>query len=165
MTITHNVYLSLGSNLGDRARNLQNAVTSLAPQVQTQIKSSIYETEPWGYSDQPSFLNQVIKGDTSLEPFELLAFLKEIEVLLGRQETFRFGPRIIDLDILFYDDLILDTPTLTIPHPRIAERAFVLIPLAEIDPDLSHPGLKKTIRELKSSVDTSTIELFHPAES
>lgn len=164
MTITHIVYLSLGSNLGDRARNLHEAVTFLAPKVQTQIQSPIYETEPWGYSDQPSFLNQVIKGDTSLEPFELLAFLKEIEVSLGRHETFRFGPRIIDLDILFYDDLVLDTPTLTIPHPRIAERAFVLIPLAEISPDLLHPGLNKTIRELKSSVDASTIELFLSAQ-
>ncbi len=158
--MTHTVYLSLGSNLGDRALNLQKAITNLAPKVQVEAQSSIYETEPWGYSDQPAFLNQVIKASTSLEPAELLNFLKEIEILLGRQETFRFGPRLIDLDILFYDSLVLDTAGLTIPHPRITERAFVMIPLAEIAPDLNHPIKKKTIRELKNLMDTSSIALF-----
>jgi len=164
-TITHVIYLSLGSNLGDRQTNLRNAITNLAPKVQFMTQSSIYNTEPWGYSDQPSFLNQVFKGDTILDPLDLLTFIKEIEVSMGRQETFRFGPRLIDLDILFYDDLVLDTPKLTIPHPRIAERAFVLIPLAEIAPDLYHPVLGKTIQQLKTSVDASSIELFQSTNS
>lgn len=158
--MTHVIYLSLGSNLGDRLSNLQNAISSLPPKIQPIIQSSVYETEPWGYSDQPAFLNQVIKGDTALEPKNVLKFLKQIEVILGRKETFRFGPRLIDLDILFFDELVLQTPTLTIPHPRIAERAFVLIPLAEIAPDLYHPVLGKTIQQLKQGVDTAGIELF-----
>ncbi len=161
--MAHITYLSLGSNLGDRAQNLRNSIPLLAPKVQSVLQSSIYETEPWGYADQPAFLNQVIKANTSLEPLYLLEFLKQIEITMGRKETFRFGPRLIDLDILFYDDLILDTPKLTIPHPRIAERAFVLIPLAEISPDLYHPVFKKTIQELKTSVDNTSIELFLPA--
>jgi 2-amino-4-hydroxy-6-hydroxymethyldihydropteridine diphosphokinase len=161
--MTHTIYLSLGSNLGDRAQNLRSAIRHLVPKIHMISQSSIYETEPWGYPDQPTFLNQVIKADTSLEPAALLAFLKETEVLMGRQETFRFGPRLIDLDILFYDDLILDTPILTIPHPRIAERAFVLIPLAEIDPDMRHPINHKTILELKAAMDTGSIVRYQPA--
>jgi len=159
----HVTYLSLGSNLGDRSTNLHKAISHLPPKVQLVTQSSIYKTEPWGYSDQPSFLNQAIKADTSLEPFELLAFLKEIEISMGRQETFHFGPRLIDLDILFFDDLILDSPELTIPHPHIAERAFVLIPMAEIAPDFFHPVLNKTIQELRISVETSSVELFQSA--
>ena len=158
--MTHATYLSLGSNLGDRLTNLQNAISYLPPKAKPIIQSSVYETEPWGYSDQPAFLNQVIKAETTLEPTKLLKFLKKIEVILGRKETFRFGPRLIDLDILFYDDLVLETPTLTIPHPRIAERAFVLIPLAEIAPELCHPVLGKTIQQLKLGVDAGRIELF-----
>jgi 2-amino-4-hydroxy-6-hydroxymethyldihydropteridine diphosphokinase len=158
--MTHVIYLSLGSNLGDRLANLRKAIATLPPRVQPEVQSSVYETEPWGYSDQPVFLNQIIKADTTLDPFDLLAFLKETEIILGRQETFRFGPRLIDLDILFYDDLVMKTPKLTIPHPRIAERAFVLIPLAEIASDLYHPVLGRTIQQLKTDVDASSIELF-----
>ncbi len=160
----HVTYLSLGSNLGDRESNLRNSITLLAPLVHTRLQSSIYETEPWGYADQPSFLNQVIKASTSLEPMRLLDFLKELEVSMGRQETFRFGPRLIDLDILFYDDLILDTPKLTIPHPRITERAFVLIPLAEIEPNLYHPVAHKTIQEIKNLVDTGSTVMYQPVK-
>jgi 2-amino-4-hydroxy-6-hydroxymethyldihydropteridine diphosphokinase len=163
--MTHVVYLSLGSNLGDRLSNLRNAIATLPPRVQPGIQSSVYETQPWGYSDQPVFLNQIIKADTVLEPLDLLKFLKETEVILGRQETFRFGPRLIDLDIIFYDDLVIKTPKLTIPHPRIAERAFILIPLAEIAPDLYHPVLGKTIQQLKIDVDPSSIELFQSRKS
>ncbi len=160
----HIIYLSTGSNLGDRALNLHNALTGLAPKVEVLAHSSIYETEPWGYVDQPTFLNQAIKASTTLEPLDLLAYLKKLEASIGRHETFRFGPRLIDLDILFYDNLVLETPALTIPHPRIPERAFVLVPLAEIAPDFCHPVSGKTILELKSAVDASTIELFQPAK-
>jgi 2-amino-4-hydroxy-6-hydroxymethyldihydropteridine diphosphokinase len=158
--MSHISYLSIGSNLGDRAKNLGTAIAFLAPQVQILMQSSIYQTEPWGYFDQPSFLNQVIKTETALEPFDFFNYLQGIESQMGRQETFRFGPRLIDLDILFYDDLILDSPNLTIPHPRIQERAFVLIPLAEIAPGLNHPVLGKTIQQIKMSVEPNSVELF-----
>lgn len=160
----HVIYLALGSNLGDRLTNLRKAIAFLPPKVQHDIQSSVYETEPWGYSDQPAFLNQIIKANTTLDPFNLLVFLKEIEVKQGREETFRFGPRLIDIDILFYDDLVMETPKLTIPHARIAERAFVLIPLAEIAPDLRHPVLGRTIQQLKADVDASSIELFQTTQ-
>ncbi len=163
--MTSTVYLSLGSNLGDRLANLRKAITSLPPDVQPEVQSSIYETEPWGYSDQPMFLNLVVKASTLLKPLDALTYLKDIEVAMGRHETFRFGPRLIDIDILFYDDLVMDIPRLTIPHAHIAERAFVLVPLAEIAPDLHHPGLGKTVQQLKSMVDASSIKLFQPANS
>jgi 2-amino-4-hydroxy-6-hydroxymethyldihydropteridine diphosphokinase len=163
--MSHISYLSIGSNLGDRAKNLGTAIAFLAPQVQILMQSSIYQTEPWGYFDQPSFLNQVIKTETALEPFDFFNYLQGIESQMGRQETFRFGPRLIDLDILFYDDLILDSPNLTIPHPRIQERAFVLIPLAEIAPGLNHPVLGKTIQQLKMSVEPNSVELFQSVKS
>jgi len=159
--MTHIIYLSLGSNLGDRLINLKNAISTLSPKVRVMAQSSVYETEPWGYSDQPAFLNTVVKGDTDLNPRELLAFLKTIEVSLGRRKTFRFGPRLIDLDILLFDDLVMDAPDLIIPHPRIAERAFVLVPLSEIAPDLSLPNSGTTIQQLRSSVDTNSVKLFH----
>jgi 2-amino-4-hydroxy-6-hydroxymethyldihydropteridine diphosphokinase len=154
------IFLSLGSNLGDRFTNLQDAIRSLPPNIQPLSQSQIYETEPWGYTDQPAFLNLVIKGSTELTPQKVLAFIKEMEVFLGRKETFRFGPRLIDLDILFYDDLILDSPDLTIPHPRLIERAFMLIPLAEIAPEFIHPVTRKTIRQLASSMDTTGLKIY-----
>jgi len=163
--MTHIIFLSLGSNLGDRLDNLRKAISSLPPNIQPIAQSSVYVTEPWGYYDQPTFLNLVIKASTSLDPYEVFTFVKEIEVSMGRQETFRFGPRLIDLDILFYDELVLNSPELTIPHPRLAERAFVLIPLAEIAPDLHHPILRITIQQLISKIDSTSIKLFKSAMS
>jgi 2-amino-4-hydroxy-6-hydroxymethyldihydropteridine diphosphokinase len=144
----HIVYLALGSNLGDRLANLKEAVASLSPQMDVKAKSHIYETLPWGYEDQPKFLNQAVKVQTYLEPEPLLKHIKRLEIALGRKASFQNGPRLIDIDILFYDDLVLNTPVLTIPHPRLHERGFVLLPMTDIAPDLVHPLTKKSIREM-----------------
>jgi len=106
-------------------------------------ESKIYETPAWGFEDQPAFLNMAIKGKTDLQPEPLLKYLKQLEARLGREPSFHWGPRLIDIDLLFYDELVLDTPQLVIPHPRLHERAFVLVPLADIAPDLVHPILVK----------------------
>ena len=154
------VFLALGANLGDRMANLRAALQALPPEVQPAACSAVYETPPWGYVDQPAFLNQVIQAETTLEPQALLSFLKDVEQTLGRQPNFRNGPRLIDLDILLYDDLVLNTSHLIIPHPRLAERAFVLAPLAEIAPDLPHPLLHRSMAELLSEVDASGIHRY-----
>lgn len=160
----HIVYLALGGNLGNRLENLRLARESLAPAVTRMEASKIYETPPWGFTDQPAFLNQVVRGETQLSPLELLTFLKGIETRLGRTATFRYGPRPIDMDILFYDDLVLEGDHLTLPHPRLAERGFVLVPLADLAPDLVHPVLGKTISELMQSVSRKGIAEYqvHP---
>jgi 2-amino-4-hydroxy-6-hydroxymethyldihydropteridine diphosphokinase len=147
------VYLGLGSNLGGRIGNLDSAVERLSEKVAIKKISSVYETEPLYNTEQPMFLNAVIKGVTALEPLELLSLMKGIERDLGRQPGFRNAPRIIDIDILFYGERIIQTEELTIPHPRIAERAFVLVPLAEIAPRLVHPQLKKTVKKLLAEVN------------
>ena len=144
----HTVYLALGSNLGDREENLREAISSLSPQMVVKAKSHIYETPPWGYEDQPKFLNQVLKVQTYLEPEPLLKHVKRLEIALGRKASFRNGPRLIDIDILFYDDRVLNTPLLTLPHPRLHERGFVLLPMMDIAPDLIHPVTKKSVREM-----------------
>lgn len=143
------VYLSLGSNLGDRAANLRSALLQL-PAAKTPVSkvSSFYETEPVDVRDQPWFLNCVVEGRTELEPPELLRALRAIEAQLGSRKEFAKGPRLLDIDILLYGDLVLATPELQIPHPRMLERKFVLAPLAEIVPALKHPGWKGTAREL-----------------
>jgi len=158
--MTHDVYIALGTNLGDRIPNLRDALRSFAPDLEVVAASWIFETPPWGYADQPPFLNMAVHARTDLGPEETLERLKQLEVELGRELTFRWGPRLIDLDILFYDDLVLDTPSLDIPHKRLHERAFVLVPLADIAPDLVHPALGKTIRQLLAEVDTSDIVPF-----
>lgn len=156
----HIIYLALGSNLGDRLANLKQAVTSLSPQVDVKSRSRVYETPPWGYTDQPAFLNMVIKGNTYLEPERLLKHLKRLEIALGRVPGFQNGPRLIDIDILFYDEVVLDTPPLSLPHPHLHERGFVLMPLNDIAPDLIHPTLGRTVREMLASSDTNGIAVY-----
>ncbi len=146
------VYLALGTNQGNRIQNLRRALQRLAPAVQLLRLSAVYETAPWGVADQPDFLNLALEGNTNLAPFALLTALKNIERDLGRQETIRYGPRVIDLDILLYDDLVLQTERLEIPHARMAERAFVLIPLCDLAPALVHPRLQRTMRELAAAL-------------
>lgn len=159
-SLKHSIYLSLGSNLGDRQNNLQAAIDCLAPAVQVTACSSIYETPPWGYIDQPAFLNQVVIAETDFAPSDLLTYLKHLEIQLGRQPNFKNGPRLIDLDILYYDDLIIETPTLTIPHPGMAERPFVVVPLADLAPEHRHPVLGRTAKEMMETVNTQGIRLF-----
>ena len=156
----HTVYLALGSNLGDRLANLKEAISSLTPQLDVKAKSQVYETPPWGFEDQPKFLNQVVKAKTYLDPEPLLKHLKRLEVALGRKESFPNGPRLIDIDVLFYDDLVLNKPSLIIPHPHLHERGFVLLPMMDIAPDLVHPVHKKTVQELAALVNMEGIEKF-----
>ncbi|MCZ7572955.1 MAG: GTP cyclohydrolase MptA [Ardenticatenaceae bacterium] len=164
MAQTHTVYLGLGSNLGDRQSNLAEAIQRLREYVRIEELSSVYETEPWGYAEQPAFLNMVIKGQTGLPPQDLLRFLKDIEEKMGRRQVnaVRYGPRPIDIDILFYDDVVLDEGRLQVPHPRVEERAFVLVPLADLAPGLVHPQLGQTVAELLATVDRSGV---HRVES
>jgi 2-amino-4-hydroxy-6-hydroxymethyldihydropteridine diphosphokinase len=147
-------YLSLGSNLGDRQAFLNEALHRLeAAGAHVLRRSSIHETEPQDYRDQPWFLNMAVEVETDLTPQELLAAIQKIETEMGRQRTIPKGPRTIDLDILFYENQVLTTPKLQIPHPRLTERLFVLDPLSEIAPDLRHPVTGKTVRDARSALN------------
>ncbi len=142
-------YIGIGSNLGNREENCERAIRLLIEHGITVTKrSSMIETEPWGVREQPKFINMAVEIGTELDPEGLLRILKKIEEEIGRLPTSRWGPRIIDLDILLYDDLIMETPDLVIPHPGMSEREFVLKPLAEIAPEKVHPVLKKSIKSL-----------------
>lgn len=152
MVKKHIVYLALGTNLGDREDNLNKALQALPPQIEVSAVSRLYETAPAYVVDQPAFLNIAIRGQTDLSPADLLAYLKLLEAKIGREKTTRYGPRKIDLDIIYYDDLLVDLPYLQIPHPRMSERGFVLYPLADIAPNMVHPVLKRTNQELLANL-------------
>jgi len=153
------VALSLGSNLGDRLQILRKAVCALERQGFTILAlSDVFETPPWGVKDQPRFLNACVLAETSLSPEEVLAEVKEIEKSLGRTRTWRWGPRLIDLDIIFYDNVVMDTPALTIPHAEMARRAFVLLPLTQAAPYWRHPVTGFTAEEMARALPDEETE-------
>lgn len=156
------MYLSLGSNLGERARHLAEAIALLAPQVMIDGVSSLYETDPIGVEDQPAFLNLVVAGKTALPAAGLLDRVKEIEREVGRRPTYHWGPRVVDIDVLLYGNLAIQTPNLIVPHPEMHRRAFVLVPLAELAPDAVHTTSGKTIRELRDGLATSGVRSLGP---
>ena len=162
MTAKETVYLLLGSNLGDRLQVMRAASELIDMQIGSIVSSSsIYETAPWGVLDQPSFLNQVLEVETEMAPEEVLRIILDIEHELGRVRYERWGARVIDIDILYFDSLILDTARLTIPHPRLHERRFTLAPLAEIAPNFIHPVLDKSSEQLMAEcTDISEVNLF-----
>lgn len=153
------IFLSLGTNLGDRAQNLHCAREFLCSQMKLMKASSIYETKPWGLVDQPDFLNQLLCLESALSPFPLLDLLKQGEAQLGRLPGLRYGPRLIDMDILFYDDYVIRTERLSIPHLRLAERAFVLLPMAELAPDFVHPVLGRRMQSLLEAIGSDGVRL------
>jgi len=147
--------IALGSNLGDREENLRRAVEAIGRETELLDVSSVYETEPMYYENQGHFLNAVIAVETGLRPAALLGRLKALEIKMGRKGTgSRYGPRVIDLDILFYGSEVISEPSLEIPHPRIAERAFVLVPLKEIRPRMVHPASKETVADMLGGLKT-----------
>ena len=160
------VYLSLGSNLGERDRNISRAISSFRERnVRVVRESPLYETEPVDLREQPWFLNCVVEVEWDGEPDELLETLHEIERYLGRARRVRNGPRVIDMDILFFGNQIIDLPQLEIPHPRLADRRFVLVPLNDLAPGFRHPALHTTVAELlRQTADRSEVRLWRRPE-
>ena|ERR1700743_787347 len=163
--MTH-VFLSLGSNIGDRAANLNLAIAALADAgVQVRKVSAFYETEPVDYLKQDWFLNCVVEGETELAAGTLLQRLREIELRMGSKKAIAKGPRILDIDILLYGDETIATPELQVPHPRMTQRRFVLVPLAEIAPNMTHPSWHATAADLlAATTDRSEVRRFEPAK-
>ena len=164
------IYLSLGSNIGDREANLRKAVERLESlDVHVLRASRIYETEPMDLVDQAWFLNQVAEAETALFPMQLLTRIARVERELGRTRTVPKGPRTLDIDILFYGDAVVHTARLEIPHPRIAQRRFVLLPLAELAPDLRHPVTRLSVRQMLEKAPAAVVRLSNrrnaPAQS
>ena len=147
------LFLGLGSNLGDRKAHLRRALDLLAVQLTLENVSSLYETDPVGYLAQPRFLNAVCQATTRADPETVLSWAKEVEQTLSRRPAAHDGPRTADVDLLLYGSLVLDTPRLTLPHPRLAQRAFVLVPFSEIAPAVAHPVLQRSIQELLATVE------------
>lgn len=160
LPIMQNAYLLIGSNLGDKTAQLEKAVQYIQQECGEIVKrSAFYETAPWGFTDQPSFINQALWIKTTLDPEELMQSLLNIEAKMGRIRTVKLGPRIIDLDILQIDQTVMETPILHIPHPAMTERRFALAPLAEIAPELLHPVFQKTATELlQTCTDDSDVQ-------
>jgi 2-amino-4-hydroxy-6-hydroxymethyldihydropteridine diphosphokinase len=146
------VYIALGSNQGDRLDHLNGAIDALGPDVVVCEKSRLYQTAPMYVEDQPAFLNMVLRGETKLSPQDLLCHLKKIEAEIGRVKTYRNGPRVIDLDILYMGDLCHESDDLIIPHPRINERRFVLMPLNDLAADFYDPAQKKTVATMLAAL-------------
>jgi len=159
-------YISIGSNLGNRLEYIREAIRRIEQSKEIKISkaSPVYETQPAEYKDQPWFLNMVLELETSLEPLNLLEILLEIEGQMGRKRTRRYGPRNIDLDLLLYDDLVLNSDKLTLPHPRMHERGFVLVPLVEIAPQVVHPLLKKNVEKLLEDLTTDSVSEKNESE-
>jgi 2-amino-4-hydroxy-6-hydroxymethyldihydropteridine diphosphokinase len=162
----HEVYIGLGSNLGDRVAHLREAVHRLGSLIQIEQVSQLYVAAPLGYVQDDAYINAVLYGKTTMTPMDLLGMMQSIEAAMGRRPGVQFGPRPIDLDLLFYDAIQMETYKLTIPHPRLAQRAFVLKPLADIAPDLMHPVLYYTISELLADTeDANQVQLYIPPEA
>lgn len=159
----HTVYISLGSNIGAKRENCQNgidALNTISKGTLLKCQSRFYKTEPMDFKDQDWFVNLVVKLNTDLDPFDLFLRLKEIEQKAGRKKSdVKYGPRVLDMDIILYDDVILKTEDLVIPHPRMHKRRFVLKPLCDINPDIVHPVLKKDIKTLLNLLDEKNQEV------
>jgi 2-amino-4-hydroxy-6-hydroxymethyldihydropteridine diphosphokinase len=156
-------YLSLGSNLGDSVRNIEGAIERLSSSsgIRVTKRSSMYRTAPLGMTDQPRFVNSAVEIDTTLSAHELLTRVLDIEREFGRERTVRNGPRTLDIDIVFYDDVLVKEPELEIPHPRMGGRRFVLQPLAELCPDFRHPVTQQSVRELLDTVSGQDVQTLN----
>jgi 2-amino-4-hydroxy-6-hydroxymethyldihydropteridine diphosphokinase len=155
MNLSHTAYISVGSNLGHKLDNCRAGIAALTDSAHVRLvdQSPVYRTEPVDYLDQDWFVNYVVKIRTDLDPLDLLEFIHSIEHTAGRvRETIRFGPRVLDLDIILFDDLVLDDSNLILPHPRMHKRRFVLKPICDIDPDINHPVLQQTMLSLLANL-------------